>query len=162
MGVVGAVGVVDDAGAGVGGDAVLVDDPFEGGAVAEAVVEGGGGDAAQEQEIVVAEFGFVFRVEAHLFDAEGDFGLGVFDLFKLEFCLFFIVDVEFHEALAGGGKGVEVGREGDAGEFALEVGGVASAVFGMVEDSVGGVEDVPLSNRVVGVVDVELGKAPSQ
>jgi hypothetical protein len=31
FGVVGAVGVVDDAGAGVGGDAVLVDHPFEGG-----------------------------------------------------------------------------------------------------------------------------------
>ena len=38
-----AVGVVDDAGAFVGGDLVLVDDPIEGGAVAEAVVEGGGG-----------------------------------------------------------------------------------------------------------------------
>lgn len=35
--VVGAVGVVDDAGAGIGGDAVLVDHSFEGGAVAEAV-----------------------------------------------------------------------------------------------------------------------------
>ena len=34
------VGVVGDAGAGVGGDAVLIDDPFEGGAVAEAVVQG--------------------------------------------------------------------------------------------------------------------------
>ena len=33
FGVVGTVGVVDDAGAGVGGDAILVDDPFEGGAV---------------------------------------------------------------------------------------------------------------------------------
>ena len=32
------VGVVDDAGAGVGGDAVLVYNPFEGAAVAEAVV----------------------------------------------------------------------------------------------------------------------------
>ena len=60
FGVVGAVGVVDDAGAGVGGDAVLVDDPFEGGAVAEAVVVGGGGNAAQQQEVVVAKFGFVF------------------------------------------------------------------------------------------------------
>ena len=39
MGVVGTVGVVDDTGAGVGGDAILVDDPFEGGAVAEAVVD---------------------------------------------------------------------------------------------------------------------------
>jgi hypothetical protein len=60
VGVVGTVGVVDDAGAGVGGDAVLVDDPIEGGAVAEAVVECSGGDAAKEKEVVVAEFGFVF------------------------------------------------------------------------------------------------------
>ena len=37
-----AVGIVDDAGALVGGDLVLVDDPFEGGAVAEAVVVRGG------------------------------------------------------------------------------------------------------------------------
>ena len=35
-GIAGAVGVVDDAAAFVGVDAVLVDDPFEGGAVAEA------------------------------------------------------------------------------------------------------------------------------
>ena len=45
--VVGAVRVVDDAAAFVGFDAVLVDDPFEGGAVAEAVGEGGGGDAIE-------------------------------------------------------------------------------------------------------------------
>jgi hypothetical protein len=61
-----AVGVVGDVGAGVGGDAVLVDDPFEGGAVAEAVVEGGGWDAAEGEGFVVAEFGFVFA-EGHLF-----------------------------------------------------------------------------------------------
>ena len=127
-GVVGAVGVVDDAGAGVYGDAVLVDDPFEGGAVAEAVVEGGGWDAAQGEEVVVAEFGFVFR-EPHALDAEGDFGFGVFDLFEEVFGLLFVVDVEFHEALAGGGEGVEVRREGDAGELALEVGGVGCALF---------------------------------
>jgi hypothetical protein len=64
-GVVGAVGIVDDAGAWVGGDAVLVDDPFEGGTVAEAVVEGGGGDATEEQEVVVAEFGYVFGDGSH-------------------------------------------------------------------------------------------------
>ena len=45
LGVVGAVGVVDDAAALVGLDAVLVDDPVEGGAVAETVV-GGNGDAS--------------------------------------------------------------------------------------------------------------------
>ena len=36
FGIAGAVGVVDDAAAFVGVDAVLVDDPFERGAVAEA------------------------------------------------------------------------------------------------------------------------------
>jgi hypothetical protein len=44
---------------GVGGDAVLVRllvwDPFEGGPVAEAVVEGGGWDAAEGEGFVVAE-----------------------------------------------------------------------------------------------------------
>ena len=44
---------------GVGGDAVLVRllvwDPFEGGAVAKAVVEGGGWDAAEGEGFVVAE-----------------------------------------------------------------------------------------------------------
>jgi hypothetical protein len=35
LGVVFAVGVVDDAGAFVGGDLILVDYPFEGGAVAD-------------------------------------------------------------------------------------------------------------------------------
>jgi hypothetical protein len=73
--VVGAVGVVDDAGAFVGRDLVLVDDPFDGGAIAEAVVEGGGGDPAEEEEVVVAEFGFVFR-ELHLFDADMTSHLG--------------------------------------------------------------------------------------
>jgi hypothetical protein len=49
---------------GVGRDAVLVDDPFEGGAVAETVVEGGSGDAAEGEEVVVAERGLVFGVDA--------------------------------------------------------------------------------------------------
>jgi len=105
---------------------VLIADwhPFEGGTVAEAVVEGGGGDAAQGEEVVAAELGFVFGIEPHLLDAEGYFGFGVFDLFEREFGLFFVVDVDFHEALACGGEGVDVGREGDAWKFALEVGGV--------------------------------------
>lgn len=62
-------------------------------------------------------------------DAEGDLGLGVFDLFERVFGLFLIVYVEFHETLAGRGEGVEVGWEENAGEFALEVGGVACAVI---------------------------------
>ena len=50
--VVGAVGVVDDAAAFVGFEAVLVDHPFEGGAVAEAVGEGFGGNTVEDEEVV--------------------------------------------------------------------------------------------------------------
>jgi hypothetical protein len=57
LGVVFAVGVVDDAGALVGRELVLVDDPFERGAVAEAIFGDLGRGAAQREEGVVAEFG---------------------------------------------------------------------------------------------------------
>ena len=110
--VVFAVGVVDDAGAGVGGDAVLVDDPLEGGAVAEAILKGGERDATQGEEVVVPELGAVFRVEAHALDAKGDLSLRIFDLLELVLGLLLVVDVEIHEALAGGGRrrGSRVGR----------------------------------------------------
>ena len=98
-GVVFTVGVVDDAGPGVGGDAVLVDDPLEGGAVAEAIVEGGRWDAAGGEGFVVAEVGLVFR-EGHLLDAERPGLAGVLDFFEGVFGLLLVVDVEFHEALA--------------------------------------------------------------
>jgi hypothetical protein len=45
------------------------------------------------------------------------------DLFEGVFGLLLVVDVEFPEALACGGEGVEIGRELDAGKFALEVRG---------------------------------------
>jgi len=51
FGIVGAVGVGGDAGAFVGGDLVLVDDSFEGGAVAKAVVEGFGWDGDEGGEL---------------------------------------------------------------------------------------------------------------
>jgi hypothetical protein len=47
---------------------------------------------------------------------------------------------------SGGG-----GSEWDAGEFAAEVGGVAFAIVGVVQDGVDVVEDVPLGNGRVGV-----------
>ena len=40
-------------------------------------------------------------------------------MFERVFGLLFVVDVEFHQALAGSGEGVEVRRERDAGEFRL-------------------------------------------
>jgi len=102
---------------------VLIADwhPFEGGTVAEAVVEGGGGDAAQGEEVVVAEFGLVFRVQAHLLDAEGDFGFGVFDLVERVFGLLFVVDVEFHEARARAAKAWKWGGNGMRGSSRLRL-----------------------------------------
>jgi hypothetical protein len=61
-------------GARVVADAVLFDDPLEGGAVAEPVVVGLEGDAAEGEERVVAELGPVFIAESHEGDAVGDFG----------------------------------------------------------------------------------------
>ena len=50
--------------------------------------------------------------------------------------------------------------ERDAGEFALEVGGVALAVLGVVQHGIDVVEDVPLGDAGVGVVGSELVQRP--
>src|SRR5260370_14227790 len=50
--------------------------------------------------------------------------------------------------------------ERDAGEFAAEVGGVALAVLGVVQDGVDVVEDVPLGDGRVVVVGAELFEGP--
>jgi hypothetical protein len=55
-----------------------------------------------------------------------------------------VVDVELHEGSANAGVVAEGRGHGDAGKLALEVGGVADAVFGVVEEGIGVVEDVPL------------------
>jgi hypothetical protein len=77
--IVSAVGVVGDAAALVGGDLLLVDDPFEGGAVAEAVFVGFGRDAGQSQELVVDERSFVLA-QFHLDDAVVELFAGLFYL----------------------------------------------------------------------------------
>jgi hypothetical protein len=52
------------------------------------------------------------------------------------------------------------GSEGDAEEFAADVGGVAFAVFGVVQDGVDVVEDVPLGDGGVAMVGAELFEGP--
>ena len=49
---------------------------------------------------------------------------------------------------------------GDSWKLALEVGGVAGAVLGVVEQGVGVVEDVPLGDGLLTVVGAELGEGP--
>jgi hypothetical protein len=48
------------------------------------------------------------------------------------------------------------GGEGDAREFAAKVGGIALAVFGVVQDGVDVVEDVPLGDGGIVVAGAEL------
>lgn len=68
FGIVLAVGIVDDAGTLVSGDAVLIDGPFKGAAVAQPVFVNLRRNPAEGQKAVVLKLGFVFG-EAHLFDA---------------------------------------------------------------------------------------------
>ena len=97
----GAVGVGFDAGAFVFGDLVLVDDPFEGGAVAEAVVEGFGRDWREGEGGVYGEAELVFG-EAHLvFDAVGEGEAGGFDEVEVPGFELLIAEVELGELFAG-------------------------------------------------------------
>ena len=61
---------------------------------------------------------------------------------------------------AGIGEGVEVGREGDAGQLTFEVGLVALAVDGVMQQAVNVVEDIPLADGVVAVVGAEAVQRP--
>ena len=108
---------------------ILVDDPFEGGAVAEAVVEGFGRDVGEGQGVVGAERFLVFG-ELHLFDAIGERHVGRFDPFERPLFELLVVEVELSELFAGFGESGEVGGDGDAGQFALQVIGVFFAVAG--------------------------------
>ena len=84
----------------------MVNDPFEGGAIAEAVIISLRRDAAEREPIVVEEGGLVFA-EAHFFHAP-TYGFSSFlCLLELVLELLLVVDVNFAEALAGFGEGVK-------------------------------------------------------
>jgi ABC-type uncharacterized transport system permease subunit len=70
------------------------------------------------------------------------------------------VDVEVHELFAQRGVAAEIGRVGDAGQLAREIGGVAGAVIGVVEQGVGVVEDVPRGDGWVAVVITKFFERP--
>ena len=147
--VVKVAGVVGDAAAFVRFDTVLVYDPVQGGAVAQFVLVYLGRDAAEGEELVVFEFGFVFA-QAHLFYAVVEWFVRVFDVGERVFRLFFVVDVNVGQPLACLDELPEMFRpdEGDAGQFAAQVGGVGFAVGGMVQQGVDVVEDGPFVEGV--------------
>ena len=89
----------------------MVDDPFEGRAVAESVVVGFFGNAAQGQELVVYERSFVFA-QLHFGDAVVELFAFLLYFRELVLCLFLVVDVDFGKALTGFGEGAEEGGAG--------------------------------------------------
>jgi hypothetical protein len=90
LGIVVGLRVVDDAGALVGGDLVLVDYRFDCRAIASAILGDLGRDAAQGEEAVVAELGLVFR-ELHLLDPPVE--LAGLEAFERELGLLLVVDL---------------------------------------------------------------------
>ena len=101
-------------------DLVLVDDPFERGARAEAIFEGLGRDAGERERWVYLDR-LLVSAQLHFGDALGvgdAFGLDVFERPGFER---FVVDVQAGEFAAGVGEGAEVGSEGDAGSSRLRL-----------------------------------------
>jgi hypothetical protein len=54
-------------------------------------------------------------------------------MFEAIFGLLFVVDMDFGEAFSCDRKGMKLWCEGDARQFAFEVGGVTIAIVGMME-----------------------------
>ena len=103
FGGVGAVGVESDAATGVFGDLVLVDDPFEGAAVSEAIFEDLGRDAGEGEGGVDDQGALVFG-RAHLvFEAVGEGAAGGDEEFEGVGPELLVVEVEAGEAGASGG-----------------------------------------------------------
>ena len=100
------VGVIGDAAALVGRDLVLVNDPLQRGAVAEAVFVCLWRDAGEGEELVVDERSLVLA-QAHLGDAVVEFFSRFFGFGELVFGLLFVVDVDFGQALADADEGPE-------------------------------------------------------
>lgn len=94
-----------------------------------------------------------------------EFLSGLFGFGELKLRLLLVFDVDFGEALAGFGERAKnlnilpAGRrcdKRDAWQLAAEVGGVAVAVLGVVQDGVDIVEDVPLCDGAVAVAGAKL------
>lgn len=70
FGIVLVIGIIDDSRPFVGGDAILVDDPVESGAIAQPVFKNFWRDAAECEGFVIYQIASIFA-EAHLFHPQG-------------------------------------------------------------------------------------------
>jgi hypothetical protein len=87
-------------------DLALVNDPFESGAVAEAVFVCFFRNAAQRKKLVIDERGLVLA-QPHFSDAVIEFFSGLFRLYERVIRLLFVADVDLGQALAGFCKSTE-------------------------------------------------------
>ena len=135
MWVVFPIRVVGDTAAFVGGDLVLVDDPFESGGIAKAVFVGLGRDSGEREELVVDERSLVFA-QLHFGDAIVELFFGLLRFLKRIFRLLFVVDVNFGQPLACFTEGTEnVAVTGSPTKCVI-----LSGVKGFARESLRGVE----------------------
>ena len=98
------VGVAGDAAAFVGADLVLVDDPVQRAAVAEAVVEDFGRNLGERQGFVDLQLRLVFG-EPHFLDVVGERDAVGFEPLERPGFELFVAEVEVGESFAGFGEG---------------------------------------------------------
>lgn len=110
LGVVGVVGVRADAGAFVFLHPVLIDDPLDRAAVAEAVVEDLRRDASQGKRVVDLDRSSILA-QPHLLDDVAQRLAGRLDPLQGPGLERFVLDVELRKPLARLGEGAEPGRE---------------------------------------------------
>ena len=117
-------------------------------------------DTLQGQEVVVFQLRLIFG-KFHLLNTPIHPHSRGFDISQsLIFRSGFVVDVEVCQLLPGGSESPEVFSEGDMGQIALEVRFVFLAIVGVMQESVGIVEDVPFGEGVVLVVGSEVCQCP--
>ena len=158
-GIVGAIWIGADAAALVLAHLVLVDDPLQRAAVAQAVVEDLRRDAAQCERVIDLQRRFVFR-QPHFLDMVGERHAGRFDPFQRPRFQLLIVQVQPGQLLAGLGESPEVGGQRNTGQFAFQVLGEPLAVARMMQNSVDVIEDIPLRDLLVPIVFAEVLQGP--
>lgn len=130
------VGVGNDAAPFVGGDLVLVDDPLQGGTVAEAVFESFRRDAGEGQRGIHGEAELVLG-EAHLvFHPVRERNAGRFDEIEVPGLQLFIIEVQPGKLLPRLGEGAEFGGERNPRQLAIEVIGVLLAIAVVVQQPI--------------------------
>jgi hypothetical protein len=119
------------------------------------VLEDFGRETCEGERIIYLQGHSIFA-ELHLRHPLREWNVFSLDVLKRPRLERFVLNVKAGELAAGARKGGEIGGEGNAGQFAFEVLGIALAIFGMMQQGVDVVENVFVCDCVIGVVLAEL------